>query len=159
MTTKNLKLAGSRMFPAMVIIFVTATFFFSCKKSTHEVVPVKNDMVEAARVLDSKVISGNITTQSNEEEIALNYNSGDQLILIEKIKGMGFVNISSIKSAEIITSKYGIILKDAGSNSIFLLANNDPESIKMFERIKPFFSNNTQSATVFGVTVVNAEKA
>ena len=93
-------------------------------------------MVEAARVLDSKVISGNIITQSNEGEIALNYNSGGQLILIEKLKGMGFVNIGSIKSAEIITSKFGIILKDAGSNSIFLLANNDAESIKMFERIK-----------------------
>jgi len=55
----------------MVIVFITVTFFFSCKKSTHEVAPVKNDMVGAARVPDSKVISGNITAQSNEEETAL----------------------------------------------------------------------------------------
>ena len=71
---------------------------------------------------------------------------------------MGFVNISSIQSAEIINSKYGLILKDAGNNSVFLLSNNDPESMKMFERVKPFFGNIIQSATVFGVAVVNAEK-
>ena len=110
------------------------------------------------KVLDGTVLSGNVTTESNENEIALNYNNGNKFILIEKIQGTERISINSIQSAEVITSKYGVILKDLSNNKIFLLTNNDSESLKMFEQVKSLFGKNLQSATVFGVTIVNAEK-
>jgi len=157
MTTKNSKLSGTAIFPGMITVLVVM-LLFSCKKGSVETVPVKNDMVEAAKVLDGTVLSGNVTTESNENEIALNCNNGNKCILIEKIQGTEPISINSIQSAEVITSKYGVILKDLSNNKIFLLTNNDSESLKMFEEVKSLFGKNLQSATVFGVTIVNAEK-
>ncbi len=158
MTTKNSKLSGSIIFPGMITVLVAVMLLFSCKKGSVETVPVKNDMVEAAKVLDGTVLSGNVTTESNENEIALNYNNGNKFILIGKIQGTEPISINSIQSAEVITSKYGVILKDLSNNKIFLLTNNDSESLKMFEEVKSLFGKNLQSVTVFGVTIVNAEK-
>jgi hypothetical protein len=158
MTTKNSKLPGSIIFPCMITVLVAIMLLFSCKKGSVEIVSVKNDMAEATKLLGGAVLSGNVTTESNENEIALNYNNGNKFILIEKIQGTEPISINGIKSAEVITSKYGIILKDLSNNKIFLLMNNDSESLKMFEEVKPLFGKNLQSATVFGVTIVNAEK-
>ena len=158
MTTKNSKLLGSLIFPSIITVLVAVMFLFSCKKGSVETVSVKNDMVDAAKVLDGTVLSGNVTTESNENEIALNYNNGNKFILIEKLPGTEPISINSIQSAEVITSKYGVILKDLSNNKIFLLTNNDSESLKMFEEVKSLFGKNLQSATVFGVTIVNAEK-
>lgn len=158
MTTKNSKLLGSIIFPGMITALVAVMLLFSCKKGSLETVSVKNDMVEAAKVLGGTVLSGNVTTESNENEIAVNYNNGNKLILIEKIQGSEPITINSILSAQVIISTYGVILKDLSNNKIFLLTNNDSESMKMFEEVKSLFDRNLQSATVFGVTVVNAEK-
>jgi hypothetical protein len=158
MTTKNSKLSGSIIFPGMITVLVAVMLLFSCKKGSVETVPVKNDMVEAAKLLDGTVLSGNVTTESNENEIALNYNNGNKVIFIEKIQGAEPFSINSLESAEVITSKYGVILKDLSNNKIFLLTNNDSESLKMFEEVKSLFGKSLQSATVFGVTIVNAEK-
>ncbi len=158
MTTKNSKLLGSIIFPGMITALIAAMLLFSCKKSSLETVSVKNDMVEAAKVLGGTVLSGNVTTESNENEIAVNYNNGNKLILIEKIRGSEPITINSILSAQVIISTYGVILKDLSNNKIFFLTNNDSESMKMFEEVKSLFDRNLQSATVFGVTVVNAEK-
>ena len=158
MTTKNSKLSGSMIFPGMITVLISVMLLFSCKKGTVESVTVKDDMVEAAKVLDGMILSGNVTTESNESEIALNCNNGNKFILIEKIQGAEPISINSIQSAEVITSKYGVILKDLSNNKIFLLTNNDAESLKMFEEVKSLFGKNLQCATVFGVTIVNAEK-
>ena len=158
MTTKNSKLSGSMIFPGMITVLIAVMLLFSCKKGTVESVTVKDDMVEAAKVLDGMILSGNVTTESNESEIALNCNNGNKFILIEKIQGAEPISINSIQSAEVITSKYGVILKDLSNNKIFLLTNNDAESLKMFEEVKSLFGKNLQCATVFGVTIVNAEK-
>jgi hypothetical protein len=158
MTKKNSKLLGSIIFPGMITVLVAVMLLFSCKKGSVESVSVKNDMAEAAKVLGGTVLSGNVTTESNENEIALNYNNGNKFIFIEKIQGKEPISINGIQSAEVITSKYGVILKDLSNNKIFLLTNNDSESLKMFEEVKSLFGKNLQSTTVFGVTIVNAEK-
>lgn len=142
----------------MMTVLVAVMLLFSCKKGSVETVSVKSDMVEAAKVLDGTVLSGNVTVESNESEIALNYNNGNKVILIEKIQGTEPISINSIQSAEVITSKYGVILKDLSNNKIFLLTNNDSESLKMFKEVKSLFGKDLQSTTVFGVTIVNAEK-
>jgi hypothetical protein len=158
MTTKNSKLSGSIIFPGMMTVLLAVMLLFSCKKGAVETVSVKSDMVEAAKVLDGTVLSGNVTVESNESEIALNYNNGNKVILIEKIQGTESISINNIQSAEVITSKYGVILKDLSNNKIFLLTNNDSESLKMFEEVKPLFGKDLQGTAVFGVTIVNAEK-
>ena len=142
----------------MITIVATVLLFCSCKKGSVETVNLNNDMVEAAKLLDGPVLSGNVTTESNETEMVINYNDGNKFILVQKLPSNEQFNINSIKSAEVITSKFGIILKDLINNKIFLLANNDSESLKIFETIKPIFGKNARNTSVFGVTIVNAEK-
>lgn len=159
MTTKNSKLWGSIILPGMITVLIAAVFLLSCKKSSVETVSVKDDMAKAAKVLDGTILSGNIATESDENQIALNYNNGNKFILIEKIQNAEPISINGIQSAEVITSKYGVILKDLSNNKIFLLTNNDSESLKMFEEVKSLFDKTSQSAIVFGVTIVNTERA
>ena len=156
MTTNNSKLLGGIISPGIITILVALLLLSSCKKGSVETVSVKNDMVEAAKILDGTVLSGNVTIESSEDEIA--FNTGNKFILVGKIQSTEPISINSIQSAEVITSKYGVILKDLSNNKIFLLTNNDSESLKMFEEVKSFFGKNLQSAIVFGVTIVNAEK-
>lgn len=158
MTTKNSKLLGRIILPSMITAVLAVMFLFSCKKSSVENVSVKNDMTTAAKMIDGIVFSGTITSESDESEVALNYNNGNKFILIMKIPYAESFNINNMQSAEVITSKYGVILKDLSTNKVFLLANNDLESIKKFEAVQSLFDKISQSATIFGTTIVNSEK-
>lgn len=158
MRTRNSKSLVRILSQGILTFLLAVTLLFSCRKGSVETVSIKNNMAEAAKVLDAKIISGNIKAESNENEIGLNYNNGNKFILIEKIPGTA-ISMNSIQSAEVITSKYGIILKDIVTNKIILLTNNDPESIKMFEEVKTLFDTNIESAIVFGTTVIKTEKA
>lgn len=158
MKRKNSKFMGRIIFPCMITALVAVMFLLSCKKGFVETTSVKNDMAEAAKVLNGKVLSGSVRSETNENEIALNYNNGNKYIFMEKIQDTEPISINSTYSAELITSKYGVVLKDLSNNKIFLLTNNDSESIKMFEAVKSIFAKDFQNVAIFGITVVNAEK-
>ncbi len=149
---------GRIIFPCIITALVAVMFLLSCKKGFVETTSVKNDMAEAAKVLNGKVLSGSVRSETNENEIALNYNNGNKYIFMEKIQDTEPISINSTYLAELITSKYGVVLKDLSNNKIFLLTNNDSKSIKMFEANKSIFARDFQNVVVFGITVVNAEK-
>lgn len=142
----------------MITAVIAVTFLFSCKKSSVENATVKNDMITAAKMIDGAVLSGTITSESDESEVTLNYNNGNKFILITKIADAESINIDNMQSAEVITSKYGVIIKDVSTDKVFLLANNDLESKKIFDAVQSLFDKNFQSATIFGITIVNSEK-
>ncbi len=158
MSTKNSKLLGRIVLPGMITAVIAVMFLFSCKKSSVENVSQKNDMITAAKMIDGTALSGTITSESDENEVALNYNNGNKFILITKIADAESININNMQSAEVITSKYGVIIKDVSTNKVFLLVNNDLESIKKFEAVQSLFDKNFESATIFGITIVNSEK-
>ncbi|PVD52781.1 hypothetical protein DC498_07580 [Terrimonas sp.] len=159
MKTKNSKLYGSIVYISMITVFIAIILISSCKKEAAKNAVIQNDMIEAAQKTGSKILSGNVAIESDDSGIVLNYNNGSKLIFIEKIRGTKTVDINRIHSAEIITSDYGVIIKNLDDKNVFFLINNDSESLKMFQSISSFFANRYQSSTVFGITVVNAEKA
>ncbi|MBN8789289.1 MAG: hypothetical protein J0I84_19580 [Terrimonas sp.] len=158
MKTKNSKLYGSIAYINMITVFIAATLIFSCKKDPDKNTVIQSNMIEAAKKTGSKVLCGNVAIESDDHGITLNYNNGSKLILIEKIRGAKTVDICKIHSAEIITSEYGVIIKNLDNKNVFFLINNDSESLQMFQSIRSLFANHYQSSTVFGITVVNAEK-
>ena len=158
MTTKNSKLSWRIILPGMATAVIAVMLLFSCKKSSVEDISVKNDMTTAAKMIDGTILSGTITSESDESEVALNYNNGNKFILITKITDAESININNMQSAEVITSKYGVIIKNVSTNKVFLLANNDSESIKKFKALQSLFDKNFQSATIFGTTIINSEK-
>ena len=158
MKTRNAKLPGKILFPGIITVLVAVVLLFSCKKDAVETVSIKNDMVSAAKILNGAVLSGTITSEMDENEVALNYNNGNKFILISKIADAENININNMQSAEVITSMYGVILKDVSTDKVFLLSNNDLESIKKFASVQLLFDNNFQSVTIFGTTIINSEK-
>ena len=159
MKTKNSKLYKRIVYINMISMFIGIILVSSCKKDPDKNAVIQSDMIEAAKKTGSKVLSGNVAIESDDNGIALNHNNESKLILIEKIPGAETVDITQIHSAEIITSEYGVIIKNLDDKNVFFLINNDSESLQMFQSIKSLFANHYQSSTVFGITVVNAEKA
>ena len=158
MKPKNSNFRKGILFPGMTAMLIIVILIFSCKKSSVDPT-VKNDMSEAARAMDGKMFSGTITTQGDEEGIVLNYNNDNKIICIENIKGTEPIHIADIRSAEIITSDYGVILKDVNNNKVFILTTNDPKSAERAERVKSIFSGNFEAKEIFGVIIINTERA
>jgi hypothetical protein len=141
-------------------MLVAGILFFSCKKNAAaaSAAPVDDDAYKIAEIINGKVFAGTISGAAEGDMQSINYNNGNQFILVEDIPGMVKVDVPSLPSAELITSVYGVIIKDVASNKLVLLANNDAESIKKFEEVKAALHGSYVSTTVFGITVVHAEK-
>ncbi len=143
----------------LLMLFVTATIFFSCKKesaATGAPAQPVNNIDNITKLLNGSALTGSIVTDSDENNMVLTFNSGTKYVIIEKIPGMPVENVNAIRSAVLITSKYGVIVKDTDNNKVWLLANNDEESLQKFEAIKQQLHCSFVCTTVFGVTIVNS---
>jgi hypothetical protein len=138
---------------AAVMLFSSITF--SCKKDASQVTSPKNNMDDAAAILDGKMLSGNIIGNNSKETLALNFNNGQQYILLEKMPGTDLTVMAGTNSAKLITSAYGVVVNDAVHNQTLLFANNDQESLAKMEAVKSLLNSNSEIFKVFGVTTVN----
>jgi hypothetical protein len=64
-----------------------------------------------------------------------------------------------MQSVSIITSKYGIILKNLRNGNVFFLVNNDPGSTNKFSTVQSYFTAGFESSKIFGTTIVNNGKS
>ena len=159
MKTVNAKATGRAMLACIAILLATGTLFFSCKKNvtqSTETVAAKDDMQQVATMLDGEPQQGSIATAADDKGITMVFNKGSRYILIEKIPGMPGQNVDAIESAVLITSKYGVFIKDVTENKAWLLINNDEESMQKFEAIKQQLNCSYVSTTIYGVTVVKS---
>lgn len=156
MKQKKTTLSGKIFFSGMITAFAVLVFFSSCKKGPVKTV-YEADMVEAAKILNGDLLSGNVTIESNDKEVVLNYNNGDKLIRVEKVYNPEHISLTNMLSAGLITSPYGIIIKDLNTNTVSLLTNNDSKSMEKFEAVKSLFKT-FKSEIIFGTTVINTEK-
>ena len=159
METRNSKSIRKLTLLGIVTVFLASGLFFACKKDVKEAVFLKNNLDEIAGTLNGNKISGSLAGSNDENLLVLNYNKGSQFILIDKLPGSQNINLNSIQSAELVTSRYGIVIKDVSNNKILLLVNNDEESIKKFETIKSLLADSYESSRVFGITIVNSERS
>lgn len=147
------------MLTGIAILLATGTLFFSCKKNvtqSAETVAAKDDMQQFATMLDGEPEQGSIVTTADDKGITMVFNKGNKYILIEKIPGMPGEKLDEIKTAVLITSKYGVVVKDVEANKAWLLANNDEESLQKFEAIKQQLKCSYISTTIYGITVVKS---
>ena len=143
----------------VVAVIIAALVLFSCKKNFLETVPEKNIMASVSEFLGEDLFTGKVTVESTEDEIAINYNNGSKYILITKIPQTQISNISDVQSASLITSKYGIVLKDLNTGKVYFFTNNDSESTDEFKTVQSNFKSSFQSDKIFGTTIINGEKS
>ena len=150
---------GVALLKGFIILLAAGTIFFSCKKNADAIAPSNDNMDNIAKIIDGNALEGSIAKNSDENGMAIVFNRGSKYVLIEKIPGMPSGDVSSIQSAVLITSKYGVIVKDITNNKVWLLANNDEESLQKFELIKQQLHSSYVSITIFGTTIINAERS
>ena len=149
----------------VIMPLVTATIFFSCQKNadgttaatTATAAPADN-MSTIATMVNGETLEGSMLAATGEDKnLTLVFNQGSKFIIIEKIPGMPFENPDEIKQAVVITSKYGIIVKNTKDNKAWLMINNDDESQQKFEAVKQQLHCSLVTTTIFGTTIVNAQ--
>ena len=158
MKQRNSKLPGKKLVFWLMMIMGTV-LFSSCKKDSVKTASPKNVMAEAARAIDGEIFIVNLTSENSQNALVINCGNSNKIIRVEKLPNSDYPDIREMKSAEVIISNYGIILKDLISNKTCLFINNDAESITKFRSVQSLFTGDVQSAIIFGTTVVNSEGA
>ena len=145
---------------SLAAVLVTTALFFSCKKEAATI-PVSatggNDIYQIAELIQGKVFAGSISANANDSMLNINYNNGSQFVMVQQLPGLLQVDVPNLPSAEMVTSVYGVIIKDDATGKMVLLANNDPESKQKFDAVKAALKGSYTSTITFGVTVVHAE--
>jgi len=160
MKSKNEKAAGRMVLCSLATVLITMALFLSCKKeaSATPVAATSNDnMYNIAEIIQGKVFAGTISSNNDDSTLNINYNNGSQFVMVQNLPGQLKVNMPTLPSAELITSVYGVIIKDDATGKMVLLANNDAESIQKFEAVKAALKGRYTSTTTYGITVVHAE--
>ena len=143
----------------VVVAILAALLLFSCKKNSLETVPEKNNMASVSESLKGDLFTGNVTVEGDEDEIAINYNNGSKYILITKIPQTQISNINDVQSASLITSKYGIVLKDLNTGKVYFFTNNDSKSLDEIKAVQADFKSSFQCDKIFETTIINSEKS
>ena len=142
----------------MLVTALASALLFSCGKRAVTTSP-NTRMEQAARLLHGEKRSGSLLGAEDADRLALSYNNGSQYILVDKLPGPDKIGIFSMTSAELITSSYGIIIKDLSTNRLVFLANNDEESLRRMQQARTLLLDEAAGATVFGTifgtTLVN----
>ncbi|HEY4205906.1 MAG TPA: hypothetical protein VGM31_03795 [Puia sp.] len=131
---------------------------FSCGKRTMTTSP-DTGMEKVARLLQGEKRSGSLTGAESANSLALNYNNGSQYILVDKLPGLDNIGAFSFTSTELITSEYGIVIKDLCNDRLLFLANNDEESLRRMKEARAMLNEEINGSavfgTIFGTTLVN----
>lgn len=159
MRTKNFKSIARRALSTLGLILLASFLFFSCKKDARPVKSAGYDTNEIARILKGNRMNGSLSINSDQTDWEMDLDSGSRYIFIQKLPGNENVNIRSMPAAEVVTSVYGVVIKDTERNKTLFFINKDEESIKKFEAIQSILPATTQRVRIFGITVVNAEKS
>ena len=121
-------------------------FLFSCKKSDNPVPhPPASDFVTVAEELHGDVYSGAIEVYQEDDGIVFSCNDGKVLIGLQKLNNDILPVSGNVEHAEIIVSNAGIVFRNAVSKEVWTYVNNDPESLREFEKVATHFKNPSQS--------------
>ena len=137
--------------PAMVCLAMMLAVIFmpsiSCKKNNAPPVP-SISLQSMADHLQGEILTGSVSTESDEEGLALWCNDGKTLIGVAKIVTQPFTEPGNIKHAQVVYSNYGIIIHDLDSKKLWYYIQNDDKSQKQFNTLdhageKPVISGIT----------------
>jgi hypothetical protein len=141
-----------------IILLLTGLIVLSaCQKNKDATATItKTDMQQAADLLQGKIDCGRLDNVASEENVAyLDFSEGSKAIIVQLIPGDKRVSIPSLANSCIITSHYGVVIKDPATNSVLLLPRDDQESQRKFAEIESLFNQQKLTATIGGTTLIN----
>jgi len=128
---------------AIILMLVQA---IACSK--NNAVPQQPvSMQKMANMLEGEMLNGSISTESDEEGLALWCNGGKILIAIGKLASNTFTDPGNIEHAQVVYSNYGIIVRDITNNKTWFYIQNDAQSQQRFEKLAAGTEHAIVSAT------------
>ncbi|SIO00656.1 hypothetical protein SAMN04488055_2497 [Chitinophaga niabensis] len=141
------------LLPGTAMCLLVALFLFSCNKDNDANPNAGNEnLAAAAKAVTGNLVQGNVKAISGPEGLILHINDLD--ILVEKALGNTLYALPDMPSAAVITSEYGLILKDLARGNVYFLVNNDEESISKFNSVASLFPSIVNINKIFGTTIV-----
>ena len=140
----------------LLFTLLCAVAFFSCKKEVagHS---SRNDLTVAASTLESTKRTGSITVVTEKGESAFVFESAEKLVVIVVPESPSLPS-GTMKPAELIVSKYGVVVKDVSQNKVWLQANGDAESKGKFDALSASFPTAHYGATILDLVEINTGK-
>jgi hypothetical protein len=112
----------------------------SCRKNDAQASKPYLNMQQIASKLDGTLLCGPLTSESDEEGLAIIYdngkNEGKGLIAMEKIPSSLLAVPGRIEHAEIVCSSFGIIVRDIDQNKLWIYMQNDEKSRQKFQSLQ-----------------------
>lgn len=144
-------LAGS-----VTLILASLFILTSCQKNKQADIIAKNDMQQVAGILKGKIDCGKLENAATEENFTyLEFNEGSKGIIVQLMPGEQNLSIPSLANSCIITSNYGVVIKDPAANSVLLLPRDDQESQRKFAEVELLFNRQPKTAQIAGTTFIN----
>jgi len=136
MKTKQMKLQS---IPGMVCLGLIMVLLIlpvlSCRKNS--LLPASTTGLQTiANKLEGEILNGRVSTEGDEEGLAVWCNGGKTLIGIAKIPSQGFTDPGNIEHAQVVYSNFGIVIRDTDTNQLWYYIQNDEKSQKRFESIQ-----------------------
>jgi hypothetical protein len=106
----------------------------SCKKNSA-VTASTASLEKAVKQLDGELINGSISTESDDEGIALWCNNRKTLIGMAGLYSQALSNPGKIEHAQVVYSNFGVIILDIDTNRLWYYIQNDPQSEQKFQSL------------------------
>jgi hypothetical protein len=93
------------------------------------------ELQNTANKLEGEMLIGSLSTESDEDGLALWCNGGKTLIGLAKIPSQGITDPGNIEHAQVVYSNFGIIICDTDTNKLWYYIQNDEKSQKRFQSL------------------------
>ncbi len=124
-----------RMVYLRAIVLLLLLPAVACRKNDTRQIPTVS-VQTMADALNGEILDGAITTETDEEGLALWCNGGKVLIAIAKLASTAFTNPGNIEQAQVVLSDFGVIIRDAKSNTTWYYIQNNAQSLRRFKQLQ-----------------------
>lgn len=150
------KSAGSVLLSPTRILFALLLMISSCKKSETMQTHSLNEMEHLSLILSGEILNSGIKDGQDDEGLVFVLNQENALLILQKISPAFLTSAGTLESATIISSKYGVLVRNNETLQTWLYIQNDRESRKKFEQVRARLSGDIQSVEIAGTIRMHA---
>ena len=154
MKTNHFAVIGKPRLPLLAITILALSYFTTSCTKPAELSAQPVQLSQLAEILKGEIISGNLTSISNEGFLV--QDKGEtKIFLLEKNQRLIIETPGNLKRVDVLYCQYGVLISDFENNTTWLYINNDEESRKKFEPIKNKLNGNQKTFDILGLTRIN----
>lgn len=134
MKTSNTMLQSTSVLCKGLFVLLIILAGSACRKNTSPVT-VPYDLKQTANSLKGEILTGTLTTEGDDDGLALWVNGEKVLIGMGKTS-QDIADPGTIQHVEIVYSNFGVVVRDINTNKLWYYIQNDAESKSKFASLR-----------------------